>query len=105
MHWSTGHSFCFDGQCKKNPFILWQGAASVDRYAPVVLNGEHFQATVRTASCEFVGKSQKCVSCKSYRHTDSRSVDTSDSVGRMDDEESSWLDTAVLPMPPTAAYT
>lgn len=29
-------------------------AASVDGYAPVVLNGEHFQATVRTVSRELV---------------------------------------------------
>ena len=33
------------------------------------LNVEHYRATVCTGSCELVAKSQKCVSCKSYRDT------------------------------------
>ena len=34
-------------------------AASIDHYAPVALNGEHYRATIRTGSCELVSISQK----------------------------------------------
>lgn len=44
-------------------------AASIDQYAPVTLNGEYCQVTVRTGSCELISNSQKCSSCKSYRDT------------------------------------
>ena len=56
---------------KKGKILSSDGkvAAIVDSYAPVGLNGEHYLATVRTGSCELVAKSQKCVSCKSYRDT------------------------------------
>lgn len=51
MLWSTRHSFCFNGQCEKKEKSLHltdgKVAANVDSYAPVVLNGEHHQATVR----------------------------------------------------------
>jgi len=54
---------------KKGKVLSTDGkvAAMVDGYAPVTLNGEHYQATVGTGSCELISKSQKCVSCNSYR--------------------------------------
>ena len=69
MLWSTRSSFCFNGQCGKIFSSNGQVTASVDHYASVTLNGEHHHVTVRTGSCELVGKSQKCSSCKSYRDT------------------------------------
>lgn len=56
---------------KKGKIISSDGkvAASIDQYAPVSVNGEHYRATVRTGSCEMVSTSHKCTSCKSYRDT------------------------------------
>ena len=44
-------------------------AASIDEYAPVCLNGEMFQKTIRTSQCELIVHGQKCRSCTNYRRT------------------------------------
>ena len=56
---------------KKGKIISSDGkvAASIDQYAPVAINSEHYQATVRTGSCEMVTTSHKCSACKLYRDT------------------------------------
>ena len=43
--------------------------AVVDRYAPVALNGEVYDATVRNSQCEIIVNGAKCEKCVSYRDT------------------------------------
>ena len=42
-------------------------AASLDNYAPVLLNGSLYAQTVRTTSCELLVSGVKCASCQKYR--------------------------------------
>lgn len=44
-------------------------AATIDEYAPVHLNGEMFQKTIRTMQCELLIHTQKCRSCVNYQRT------------------------------------
>ena len=71
LHVCCGQHFVSMVNAKKGKIVSSNGqvTASVDHYASVTLNGEHHHVTVRTGSCELVGKSQKCSSCKSYRDT------------------------------------
>ena len=41
--------------------------AVVDKYAPVTLNGEVYDATVRNSQCEIIISGAKCEKCVSYR--------------------------------------
>ena len=56
---------------KKGVLRSHTGAASaiLDEYAPVILNGEMFAQTVRSATCAMVVHDVKCKSCKNYRAT------------------------------------
>lgn len=71
LHVCCGQHFVSMVNAKKGKKISSDGkvTASVDQYAPVTLNRENYQATVRTGSCELVSNSQKCSSCKCYRDT------------------------------------
>ena len=44
-------------------------AAFSDHYAPVSLNGEMFQSTVRTTNCELLVHGERCKPCSLYRKT------------------------------------
>ena len=44
-------------------------SAFVDHYAPVKVNGEIFQKTVRTSGCEMLVHGEKCNFCSSYPRT------------------------------------
>ena len=54
---------------KKNKIISAQGEikAQLDDYASITLNGDTFNKTVRTTSCEIICDAQICTPCKSYR--------------------------------------
>ena len=44
-------------------------ATFVDQYAPIHLNGETFQKTVRTSGCEMLVHGEKCKMCSTYCRT------------------------------------
>ena len=58
-------------EAKKGRIVSANGnvSAYMDSYSPVSLNGQLFQKTVRTSSCELLSTAQKCSLCKSYRNT------------------------------------
>lgn len=51
--------------CNKSGGVV----AFTDHYAPVRLNGETFQSTVRTTNCELLVHGEKCKPCSLYRKT------------------------------------
>ena len=56
---------------RKGKFMSVSGnlVALVDESCPVVLNGEVYTSTIRTAKCEMLVNGVKCESCKDYRST------------------------------------
>ena len=74
LHVCVGHPdkhFVKFASARKGVLKSYDGsvAASLDDYAPVVLNGITYMQTIRTTSCEWLVHGVKCASCQKYRST------------------------------------